>query len=161
MTTVQISLLWFLECTAALRWQIATVSDRVLQKLRYSRLPIKKVPVHSNIGTSESRSWKLSFVALSTNEGCATLTWCDCISEYQWWTVLPRSGHSADVAGVPRWHRTEDCYKSQADPLKRPCQRLGSIRCQWTPDSPQLPPHDLHGELTVEMNTEIGHRGGK
>ena len=28
--------------------------------------------------------------------------------------VMPRSGHSADVAGVPRWHRTVDCYSSQA-----------------------------------------------
>ena len=106
MTSVQMSLFLFLECTAALRWQIAAVSDRVSQKLRCSRLPDKKVPVHSNIGTSEWRSWKLSFVALATNEGCATLAWCDRISEYQWWTVLPRSGHSADVAGVLRWHRT-------------------------------------------------------
>ena len=36
------SLFWFLECTAALRWQIATVSDQVSQKLRCSRLPDKK-----------------------------------------------------------------------------------------------------------------------
>ena len=105
MTSVQMSLFLFLECAAALRWQIAAVSDRVSQKLRCSRLPDKKAPVHSNIGTSEWRSWKLSFVALATNGGCATLAWCDRISEYQWWTVLPRSGHSADVAGVLRWHR--------------------------------------------------------
>ena len=52
----------------------------------------KKVPVHSNISTSEWRSWKLPFVALATNKGCATLAWCDRISEYQWWTVLPCSG---------------------------------------------------------------------
>ena len=114
------SLFLFLECTTALRWQIAAVSDRVSQKLRCSRLPDKKVPVHSNIGTSEWRSWKLSFVALATNEGCATLAWCDRISEYQWWTVLPRSGHSADVAGVLRWHRTVDCCSSQADLLQTP-----------------------------------------
>ena len=85
-------------------------SGQVLQKLRCSPLPDKKVPVHSNIGTSEWRSWKLSFVALVTNEGCATLAWCNRISEYQWWTVLSRSGHSADVAEVPRWHCTVDCY---------------------------------------------------
>ena len=54
-------LFWFLECTAALGWHIATVSDRVLQKLRCSRLPDKKVPVHSSIGTSEWRYWKLFF----------------------------------------------------------------------------------------------------
>ena len=120
MTSVQMSLFWFLGCTAALRWQIATVSDQVSQKQRCSRLPDKKVPVHSNIGTSEWRSWKLSFVALATNEGCATLAWCDRISEYQWWTVQPRSGHSADVAGVLRWHRTVDCCSSQADLLQTP-----------------------------------------
>ena len=57
MTSVQMSLFWFLECTAALRWQIATVSDRVSQKLRCSRLPDKKVPVHSNIGTSAGSDW--------------------------------------------------------------------------------------------------------
>ena len=72
---------WLLECTAALRWQIATVSGRVSQKLRCSRLPYKKVPVHSNTGTSEWQSWKLSFVALATNEDCATLAWCDRYSE--------------------------------------------------------------------------------
>ena len=120
MTSVQMSLFWFLKCTAALRWQIATVSDRVSQKLRCSRLPDRKAPVRSNIGTSEWRSWKLSFVALATNEGYATLAWCDRISEYQWWTVLPRSGHSADVAGVLRWHRTVDCCSSQADLLRTP-----------------------------------------
>ena len=103
MTLVQMSLFWFLECTAALRWQITTVFDRVTQKLRCSRPSDKKAPVHSNIGTSEWRSWKLSSVALATNEGCATLAWCDRISEYQWWTVPPRSEHSADVVGVPRW----------------------------------------------------------
>ena len=65
------------------------------------------MPVHSNIGTSEWRSWKSSFVALATNEGCATLARCDRISEYQWWTVQPRSGHSADVAGVLRWHNDQ------------------------------------------------------
>ena len=48
---LQMSLSWFLECSAALRWQIATVSGRVSQKLRCSRLPDKKVPVHSNTGT--------------------------------------------------------------------------------------------------------------
>ena len=37
----------------------------------------KTVPVHSNIGTSEWLFWKLSFVALATNEGCATLAGCD------------------------------------------------------------------------------------
>ena len=108
------------ECSAALRWQIAKVSDRVSQKLRCSRLPDKKAPVHSNIGTSEWRSWKLSFVAMATNGGCATLAWCDRISEYQWWTVLPRSGHSADVAWIIRWHRTVDCCSSQADLLQTP-----------------------------------------
>ena len=153
MTSVQMSLFLFLECTAALRWQIAVVSDRVSQKLRCSRLPDKKAPVHSNIGTSEWRSWKLSFVALATNGGCATLAWCDRISEYQWWTVLPRSGHSADVAGVLRWHRTVDCCSSQADLLQTPVPtswpHLLSMNSGWSAaasaernTSGTLPPHD-------------------
>ena len=39
MTLVQMSLSWFMECTAALRWQIATVSDQASKQ----SLPDKKV----------------------------------------------------------------------------------------------------------------------
>ena len=107
---------WLLECTAALRWQIATVSGRVSQKLRCSRLPDKKVPVYSNTGTSEWRSWKLSFVALATNEHWLDVIVFPSTSDELWRRVLD----TADVSGVPRWHRTADGCSSQADLLQTP-----------------------------------------
>ena len=98
---------WFSECTAALRWQIVTVSSSQASQILWCGQQIDKVgPVRSNTGTSEWCSWKLFFVALATPDGCTTLESCDHISNNQWWNRVKPFRHFANSARGPRWHST-------------------------------------------------------
>ena len=167
------SLSWFLECIAVLMLQIANVFGRASTRLRYNQSPGKEMPNRSSTGASKWRSWKLSFVAEVTNEDHATQERCDRIFLHQWWILPSHSVHSANVAGGHRWHHIIDCCSSQADLPRTPVPTswlhqssksfwwpaaASTGKKTWTASCCHVIPH---GQLTVKMNSKVGHRGWK
>ena len=125
-------------------------------------LPDTEVPVHTNTGTSEWRSWRLYYSLSHWQLMKVAQHWIS-ISECQWWTMTLHSRHFAIESTVAVVKLTSH---------ERLCQHLGSVCGQRASDSPHFLQLEeaqaahcchiiLHGELTVEMNSEIGHCGWK
>ena len=173
------SLSWFLECTAVMMLQIVTVFGRASTRLRYSQSPGRRVPNRSSTGACIKVAI-LKIILCCRGILCrrdhATHERCDRIFLHQWWILPPYSVHSANVAWGPHWHHLIDCCNSQADLPRTPVPTSWLHQSsKWVFDGTQLPqleknmnckllPRDPAwsiGQLTVKMNSEIGHRGWK